>query len=193
MRRLGRRSQKLGLYTCLSLGLMDLVVLNVFFAPGLGTEAVATKALKAVAVAREAPAKTATQKTVRAAATPRATGREDVAPTRAGALISELPFATGQYRLNAQVRRTLAKVARQLSARSEAKVELIGHCDRRGSARLNLRLSQQRAEAVKQALITLGIDARRLRTRGVGASQPVVSEDGEDAWAKNRRVEIRWR
>jgi outer membrane protein OmpA-like peptidoglycan-associated protein len=56
--------------------------------------------------------------------------------------------------------------------------------------RLNLKLSQQRADAVKRELVARGLPAKRIQTRGYGSTKPLVPGNSEAAWAKNRRVEI---
>lgn len=70
------------------------------------------------------------------------------------------------------------------------KVELAGHTDNMGSESYNLKLSTDRAEAVRQALIANGIDASRLTAKGYGASKPLVSNDNDEHRALNRRTEM---
>jgi OmpA-OmpF porin, OOP family len=69
-------------------------------------------------------------------------------------------------------------------------IEIQGHTDSRGSDSYNLDLSNRRAASVKQYLVDKGIDASRLRSQGYGESQPLVRQNNEAAWAKNRRVEF---
>jgi OOP family OmpA-OmpF porin len=70
-------------------------------------------------------------------------------------------------------------------------VYVVGHTDNVGTLDGNMRLSQERAEAVVQALIrTHGIAAARLKSFGIGPYSPVASNDAEAARAKNRRVEL---
>jgi outer membrane protein OmpA-like peptidoglycan-associated protein len=79
----------------------------------------------------------------------------------------------------------------------DAKVELDGYTDSKGTAQYNQELSEKRAEAVKQYLIEKGgVDETRISTRGYGESNPIApnrTEDGKDnpeGRAQNRRVEI---
>jgi len=67
-------------------------------------------------------------------------------------------------------------------------VEIQGHTDSRGSESYNQRLSESRAQAVKQYLVGNGIAASRLTTRGFGEAYPVASNDTEAGRAHNRRV-----
>ncbi|MBN1546080.1 MAG: OmpA family protein [Syntrophaceae bacterium] len=70
------------------------------------------------------------------------------------------------------------------------KLEIQGHTDDQGSAKYNLTLSQQRAEAVKQYLQLFCVDPARLVPKGYGKNQPVAPNTTEDGRAKNRRVEL---
>ncbi len=66
-----------------------------------------------------------------------------------------------------------------------------GHCDERGTVEYNLALGQKRAEAVKDYLLKLGIEAGRIRTISYGKEVPVESGKSEEAWAKNRRAHFK--
>ena len=72
----------------------------------------------------------------------------------------------------------------------DLKVELAGHTDDVGSEQYNLKLSADRAEVVRQALMDNGIDENRLMARGYGASQPLVPNDNEEHRSLNRRTEM---
>lgn len=67
-------------------------------------------------------------------------------------------------------------------------VEIQGHTDSRGSEAYNLKLSENRAQAVKQHLVDNGISASRLTTKGFGEAYPVASNDTAEGRAHNRRV-----
>jgi OOP family OmpA-OmpF porin len=70
------------------------------------------------------------------------------------------------------------------------KVEVAGHTDSRGMDGFNLKLSQSRAEAVRNYLIAKGISAERLTARGYGEARPVADNNTETGRYKNRRVEL---
>ena len=69
-------------------------------------------------------------------------------------------------------------------------IEVAGHTDSRGSDKYNMKLSQRRAEAVRNYLISKGIAADRLTAKGYGESQPVADNDTDEGRFKNRRVEL---
>lgn len=69
-------------------------------------------------------------------------------------------------------------------------IEVAGHTDSRGSDKYNMRLSQRRAEAVRNYLISKGIAADRLTAKGYGESQPVADNATDEGRFKNRRVEL---
>ena len=69
-------------------------------------------------------------------------------------------------------------------------IEVAGHTDSRGSDEYNMNLSQQRAEAVRNYLVSKGIAADRLSAKGYGESQPVAGNVTDEDRLKNRRVEL---
>lgn len=69
-------------------------------------------------------------------------------------------------------------------------VEIDGHTDSTGAAAYNMALSVKRAEAIKDHLVTRGIDPKRLSTKGFGLTKPAASNDTKEGRAKNRRVEF---
>ena len=100
-------------------------------------------------------------------------------------------FETGKSELKAESDAALAEIAKLLKADPAMKVFVVGHTDNVASLELNMRLSQARAEAVVQALVSkYAIAAGRVLGRGVGPLAPVASNDTEEGRAKNRRVEL---
>lgn len=77
-----------------------------------------------------------------------------------------------------------------LRGHPKMKIEIGGHTDGRGSVDYNMRLSENRAQAVFQYLVTKGIDPKRLAHKGYGKSRPIDTNTTEEGRANNRRVEI---
>ncbi|HEV9037667.1 MAG TPA: OmpA family protein [Puia sp.] len=84
----------------------------------------------------------------------------------------------------------LREIATLMKAHTDLQFEIDGHTDSDGSPDGNMRLSQQRADAVKEALVRMGIDAGRLTTKGFGASKPMDTNGTAEGKANNRRVEF---
>jgi outer membrane protein OmpA-like peptidoglycan-associated protein len=86
---------------------------------------------------------------------------------------------------------TLKEIADVLKENSTVHVSIIGHTDSDGNADYNLKLSKERAQAVKDALSSeFDIDASRMTTDGKGAAQPVADNKTSEGKAQNRRVEF---
>jgi outer membrane protein OmpA-like peptidoglycan-associated protein len=69
-------------------------------------------------------------------------------------------------------------------------VEIVGHADSKGSAEDNMLLSEQRANTVRDYLVSKGLDASIVETTGMGDTMPIADNDTAEGRAKNRRVEI---
>jgi len=112
--------------------------------------------------------------------------------TAAGTWVYEdIRFASAKAELTASSMPVLQEIAAALKANPRLKAEIQGHTDNRGSLALNERLSQQRADAVRNYLIEQGIAPERLTARGYGPHQPIVSNDSAEGRAQNRRVELK--
>ena len=77
-----------------------------------------------------------------------------------------------------------------LKAHSDVRIRIEGHTDERGTRGWNRKLSQMRAERVRDYLIAKGIASDRLDPQGFGSTRPLVRGDTEAARDKNRRVEF---
>lgn len=84
----------------------------------------------------------------------------------------------------------LNTAADALKANPDSNVEVAGYTDANGQTDYNIKLSQERAESVRQYLISKGVDASRLTAKGYGESSPVGSNDTNDGREANRRVEL---
>ena len=71
-----------------------------------------------------------------------------------------------------------------------ALVEIQGHTDARGNDEWNLKISEQRAQAVHAYLVGKGVDGKRLRANGYGETKPLDKGANAKAWAKNRRIDF---
>lgn len=85
---------------------------------------------------------------------------------------------------------TLNMIVKVLNNNPDLKFEIDGHTDNSGTAKHNLDLSQQRADAVKTQLVSMGIDASRLTTKGLGDTKPISDNSTLEGKANNRRVEF---
>lgn len=84
----------------------------------------------------------------------------------------------------------VAAHAKYLSDHADARVRLEGNTDERGSPEYNIGLGMRRAQAVRQALLLQGASANQITVVSYGAEHPVDPAHNEEAWAKNRRVDI---
>ncbi len=100
-------------------------------------------------------------------------------------------FDTGKATLRAESSDALAQVAELMRADPSLQLEIVGHTDDIGDAGANQRLSEDRALAVRSALVVdHRVSDRRLRSRGAGESEPVAPNTSEAGRALNRRVEL---
>ena len=92
--------------------------------------------------------------------------------------------------IRAESKPTLDQVVAMLKGSPELKITIEGHTDNTSTPEHNQQLSERRANAVKQYLVTAGIDAARLTAAGFGSTKPVASNDSALGRAENRRVEL---
>jgi OmpA-OmpF porin, OOP family len=85
----------------------------------------------------------------------------------------------------------LDELVAMMKADTKVEIQLEGHTDNQGSAEANLKLSQDRVDAVKKYLSSKGIAKDRIKTKAFGGTQPLSTEKTEEARALNRRVEMR--
>ena len=84
----------------------------------------------------------------------------------------------------------LDRVAASLLTNTKVEVAVHGHTDNKGSASYNKRLSINRAQSVKDYLVSKGVATTRLTTKGFGFTKPIASNDTDEGRAKNRRTEF---
>ena len=85
---------------------------------------------------------------------------------------------------------TLNEVAKMMKEHADLRFEITGHTDSDGNDDANMKLSQSRADAVKDKLVEMGIDASRLTTKGFGETKPIDTNNSAEGKANNRRVEF---
>jgi OOP family OmpA-OmpF porin len=98
-------------------------------------------------------------------------------------------FDNNSYKIDKASDANVQKFADFLKAAKSYKAEIIGHTDSVGSEASNMKLSQNRANAVKTSLVAKGVPADRVTTVGKGESQPVASNLLKEGRAENRRIE----
>lgn len=101
-----------------------------------------------------------------------------------------IKFATNSADIDATSNSLLGELIEVANQCPEAKIEIAGHTDSRGSDDYNLRLSQKRASSVMRYLINSGINATRLSAVGYGETRPIADNENEEGMTKNRRIEF---
>lgn len=105
--------------------------------------------------------------------------------------LNNIFFESGKATLNLTTSKfELDKLAGLMKENPTAKVTITGHTDNVGNADKNLLLSEQRAVAVKEYLLSKGIPKENINTKGLGSQKPIADNTTEDGKRKNRRIEI---
>jgi outer membrane protein OmpA-like peptidoglycan-associated protein len=112
--------------------------------------------------------------------------------TESGVVVTlgDVLFASGQAQLVEGARSSLEEVVDLLQTEPDKKIRVEGHTDSLGDAETNLKLSAQRAEAVLEALVSMGVAKDRVTAMGMGEDFPIASNDDEEGRARNRRVDV---
>jgi peptidoglycan-associated lipoprotein len=101
--------------------------------------------------------------------------------------IKDVYFDYDKSDIRADQRAYLQADAQFLNQHSSMSFTIEGHCDERGSTEYNLALGDQRASAVKNALVSAGVNANRIKTISYGKEKPFCMESNEACWQQNRR------
>ena len=105
-------------------------------------------------------------------------------------VLNNVYFEQSSFILQKESYTELDKLVEILKNNPQTKIEIAGHTDNVGDARLNLALSENRAKVILNYLAQRGISEDRLMYKGYGGSRPVAPNDSEENKRKNRRVEI---
>jgi peptidoglycan-associated lipoprotein len=97
-------------------------------------------------------------------------------------------FDYDTYDIRSDAQAVLSQDASYLVGHPDIRVVIGGYCDERGSNEYNLALGQNRADAAKNALVTAGVAANRIRVVSYGKEKPFCSESTEECWQQNRRA-----
>jgi len=104
--------------------------------------------------------------------------------------LGDMLFDTGDAELKSSANRTVLKIVQFLQLNPKRVVRIEGYADNTGGEQENLKLSRDRAQAVADVLVDLGIDEKRIQVEGYGDQYPVEVNASERGRAQNRRVEI---
>lgn len=103
---------------------------------------------------------------------------------------NDISFDVGSAAIKPQLRAVLDPFASSLQGDPSAQITIVGHTDSTGSDALNNKLSIERADSVRDYIVTRGVAAGRVATAGRGDREPIADNNTDAGRAKNRRVEI---
>jgi outer membrane protein OmpA-like peptidoglycan-associated protein len=116
---------------------------------------------------------------------------ETIAPKSDSLIVlNEVLFAVNSYKLRSELFPKLDSIVTFLKQNPSTKIEISGHTDNTGSEAHNLKLSENRADAVAEYIVDKGIATSRVSFNGYGSARPIDSNDSEKGRRRNRRVEI---
>ncbi|HYL16474.1 MAG TPA: peptidoglycan-associated lipoprotein Pal [Terriglobales bacterium] len=101
--------------------------------------------------------------------------------------VKDIFFDYDKYDIRADQGGALQADAQFLNQHSNVNFTIEGHCDERGSTEYNLALGDNRANAVRNALVQAGVNASRIKTISYGKEKPFCTESNEQCWQQNRR------
>ncbi len=104
--------------------------------------------------------------------------------------LTDVKFENGSATLTKESKDRLDKTAEVIKEYSNFRYAIHGHTDNRGNENYNIKLSARRAEAVKAYLVSKGVSADILDTKGVGSAEPIADNKTKEGRSKNRRVEF---
>lgn len=102
--------------------------------------------------------------------------------------VKDLYFDYDKYDVKSDEQAILKADAAFLAAHPNYKLTISGHCDERGSEEYNLALGSNRADSVRDQLVSLGVSADRIKTISYGKEKPFCTDDNDQCWQQNRRA-----
>lgn len=105
--------------------------------------------------------------------------------------LDNLIFALGKAKIEPESYGELDQVVKMLQTYPKMVIQLEGHTDTKGDPKQNMKLSQDRVDAVKNYLVAKGVTKTKVKTKAFGGTQPLSREDTEEAHKMNRRVQVR--
>lgn len=117
--------------------------------------------------------------------------QEDILKTGKSIVLNNIFFETAKYDLKPESHNELKRLAKFMKESDGIRIEISGHTDNVGSNESNIRLSYNRANSVKEYLVSLGIPKSCIIVKGFGASMPIDDNDTPKGRANNRRVEFK--
>ncbi|NUN08391.1 MAG: OmpA family protein [Ignavibacteriaceae bacterium] len=115
---------------------------------------------------------------------------DDVVKVGVAMVLEGITFKTGSAEITPESETRLLKALNTLNVFPEISVEIAGHTDNVGKKAANVKLSQKRAESVRDWFISKGIDKTRLSAKGYGPDKPIADNATDEGKAKNRRIEF---
>lgn len=104
--------------------------------------------------------------------------------------MADVLFDVGKFDLRQEAREKLARFSGVVLAYPTLRIAVEGHTDSTGSDELNQRLSERRAESVRNYLVSQGLEAGMLTSQGFGKTMPIADNSTRDGRQQNRRVEL---
>ena len=111
--------------------------------------------------------------------------------TGSAVVLKNVFFDSDKFELKPKSKTELDRLAQLLKSNPELKIEIAGHTDNQGNAGANQVLSQNRAQAVRDFLVRVGIDEARLTYKGYGQTEPIATNETDEGRQQNRRTEFR--
>jgi outer membrane protein OmpA-like peptidoglycan-associated protein len=116
---------------------------------------------------------------------------DDVVKVGVPIILEGITFATGKAEITPESENTLRKALKTLTTYPDISVEIGGFTDNVGSDASNQKLSEKRANAVRDWLVRQGVDPKRITAKGYGESNPIAPNDTPEGKQKNRRIEFK--